>query len=95
MAGCPVCHGEGPGDPSVGIMEDDGLCPRCEEEGWEQAPCGCLSGPMGEHTECKNHEGNAAEAAHELMVENYYGASSPQTEQERYDAAVEQKRTLR
>lgn len=54
--GCPVCGCWGPGDPSVGIMEDDGLCPSCVSDGWEESPCGCLTTPNGELQPCTTHE---------------------------------------
>lgn len=98
MAGCPVCGAQGPGDPAVGISEDAGVCPRCEEQGYEDAgrnACGCYYTPASELRECSAHEGNAAEAAYERSLENFYGGSAPVTIQEQYVAAWEQKRALK
>lgn len=75
----PECEGE-----ATTTAEDDGeTFPVCES---------CLA---RWNRDTRNREENAAEAAHERMVENFYGSSSPQSIQEQYDAAVEQKRTLR
>lgn len=85
----PSEHDETPlGEPDA-IPCVSGLSSACDNEGYRQVEGEWYCKP------CFLQWENAAEAAHERMVENYYGASSPQTEQERYDAAVEQKRTLR
>ena len=55
---CVICGTFGPGDPDVGIMEDDGVCPRCERQGFEQLICGCTSDPRNYMTvdpACKKH----------------------------------------
>lgn len=71
----PECEGE-----ATTTAEDDGeTFPVCES---------CLT---RWNRDTRNKEENAAEAAHERMVENYYGSSSPQTVQEQVDAAWQQR----
>lgn len=92
---CWTCGATG-GDPSVGIAEDEGICPACSDQGYEeQCVHGCYTDPQGELHECRRHEGNAAEAAHERYLESFYGGSSPQTIKEQYEQAAAEKRRLR
>lgn len=56
-------------------------------------PCAACEQDKAEYeSECAKAK---AEAAHERMLEDYYGASTPQTIQEQYDAAVAERRELR
>lgn len=47
------------------------------------------------HKLCDDCCSDAAEAAHERFLEDYYGGSGPVTIQEQYDAAVKARRELR
>lgn len=92
---CWICGTPG-GDPFVGVYEDYGICPVCTEAGYtEECVYGCYTDPQGELHECRRHEGNAAERAHEQYLEIMYGSSAPVTVQEQYDAAAAEKRRLR
>ncbi len=67
-------------------------CERCIER--EEHP------PEGTEREngavlCDDCCDRESEAAHERMLENYYGGSGPVTVQEHYDAAVKERRELR
>lgn len=55
---------------------------------------GTFNDVTGEVT-CEDCEQARAEAAHERMMEDYYGGSGPQTINEQYQAAVRQRRELR
>ncbi len=55
-------------------------CERCLEDGKRSA--GRWSVEHGAHL-CDSHETSANEAAHERMVENYYGGSAPFNDRER------------
>lgn len=92
---CWTCGAIG-GDPSVGHAEDDGICPACSDQGYEeQCVHGCYTDPQGELHECKRHEGTSAEASYEQHVESFYGSSSTVTTQEQYNAAADRKRHTR
>ncbi len=68
-------------------------CLHCEENG-KEAPGTMddygINGPY-----CDDCWSNQAEIAHERMLNDYYGGSSPVTLQEQYYAAVQQRRDLR
>lgn len=75
------------------------FCEHCDDHGHDNVPAeyeldSCGEGSGGGGFLCDNCATNMAEAAHERMLENYYGASTPQTLQEQYDAAAKQKREL-
>lgn len=63
MSGCPIC----------GDYRDDGLCPRCVQEGYDEAMCGCLLlhrrviRPCSpDHTLCEQCQENRRERGHDL-----------------------------
>lgn len=76
------------------------FCERCADEGRENVPAEYERDSWGDGSGgggflCDGCATNMAEAQHESMLESYYGESSPQTVQEQYDAAVQQRRELR
>lgn len=78
----------------------DCWCEDCAEREEQPAPAeheldSWGDGSGGGGFLCDNCYSNRAEAAFERMVERYYGASTPQTVQEHYDAAVAERRELR
>ncbi len=66
-------------------------CQTCEERG-KTVPATSFDGLMAL---CRNCEVNEAEAAHERMLEDYYGGSGPVTLNERYQEAVKERAELR
>lgn len=76
------------------------VCERCDENDKPDVPAEYeldASGPDtgGGGFVCDDCYTSMAEAAHERMLSNFYGGSSPQTITEQYHAAAEQRRELR
>lgn len=67
------------------------ICARCDENGRITL---ATEEHMGEHY-CSNCLSTMAEAAHERMIEDFYGGSSPQSINEQYQAAARDRRELR
>lgn len=67
------------------------LCERCEDQGRER-PATYLEGSWRLCESCRDA---VAEQQHEDRIADYYGASTPQTIDEQYQAAAKQKREQR
>ena len=51
MNRCPGCGLYGGVCDATGHV-DDGLCPDCVLEGYEESPCGCIYTPLGKKLPC-------------------------------------------
>ena len=76
------------------------VCEDCAERGREDVPAehemdSCGDGSGGGGFLCDNCYSSRGEAAHERMLEDYYGGSGAVTLQEQYDAAAAIKRSQR
>jgi hypothetical protein len=76
------------------------FCERCAETEADPVPAeheldSWGDGSGGGGFLCGNCCMNAAEAAYERFLDDYYGGSGPVTIQEHYDAAVKERRELR
>ena len=76
------------------------FCERCEETKDAPVPAeheldAWGDGSGGGGFVCDNCLSSLSEAAHERMLEDYYGGSGPVTLQEQYDAAAAIKRSQR
>lgn len=90
---CEDCHAQG--------LCDAGSADDCAVVGVRNLTVHYLRETLWLCEPCYAHETDQnvldarAEAAHERMLENFYGASTPQTIHEQYQAAAEQKRRLK
>lgn len=76
------------------------FCEHCADHGREDVPAeyeldARYDGSGGGGYLCDNCYSNRAEAAHERMLENFYGGSGPVTITEQCDAAMQQRNDLR
>ena len=67
-------------------------CERCEDRYDRLREATYIEGSWRLCDDCCD---DVAEQQHEARIEAYYGASTPQTLQEQYDAAARQKRDTR
>lgn len=75
---------------SVAKAQAGPLCERCEDKGRER-PATYIEGSWCLCADCRDA---VAEQQHEDRIADYYGASTPQTIDEQYQAAARQKREL-
>lgn len=88
----PVCATRKESDPRYQ------QCTECADGRLPCDRCNLYRGTFDHHhgeVICEGCLTALAEEAHERKLEGYYGASTPQTIQEQYDAAVAERRELR